>query len=94
LKSENKKLKNCFRWIEWSPNTKSPLFESDNFALPKPIDGVEEPLWVTLRREFLKHFPESERNSLLTGDPDQEFDQYTYIWIITYPEKVIQNLAI
>ncbi len=30
-------------------NSKGPLFESDNFALPKP-PGIEEPLWVTSRR--------------------------------------------
>jgi hypothetical protein len=44
-----------------------PLFESDNFGLSKPIPGVEQPLWVTSRREFLKQLPESERNILLTG---------------------------
>jgi hypothetical protein len=78
LKSESEKWKNSFHWKELSPNSKGPLFESYNFALPKLIPGVEEPLWVTSRREFLKHIPESERNILLTGDPDQEFDPYMY----------------
>jgi hypothetical protein len=45
-----------------------PFFESDNFALPKLIPCVE----------FSKHLPENERNILLTGDSDQEFDPYTY----------------
>jgi hypothetical protein len=35
--------------------------------------------------------PESERNILLTGDKDQEFDPYTYIWIYSYPEIAVQN---
>jgi hypothetical protein len=44
LKSEIELWKNCFRWKEWSPNSKGPLCESDKFALPKPIPGVEEPV--------------------------------------------------
>ena len=27
----------------------------------------------------------------MTGDPEQEFDPYTYIWIYTYPEIAVQN---
>ena len=80
-----------FKWKEWSPNTRGPLFKSDKFALPETIPGIEEPLWVTSRREFLKHLPESERNILLIGDPEQEFDPYTYIWIYTYPEIAVQK---
>jgi hypothetical protein len=38
--------------------------------------------------------PEIKRNILLTGDPNQEFYPYTYIWIYTYPEIAIQNPAI
>ena len=78
-------------WKEWSPNSKGPLYESDKFALPKPIPDIEEPQWVTSRREFLKSLPETERNIILTGDPEQEFDPYTYIWIDTYPELARQN---
>jgi hypothetical protein len=69
LKIESEKRKNCFGWKEWLPNSKGSLFENDNFALPKPIPGIEEPLWVTSRRYFLKQLPKSERNILLTGDP-------------------------
>jgi hypothetical protein len=76
------------------PNTKDHPFESDQFAVPKPIPDVKEPLWVTSRQEFLKYLTKIERNILLTGDPDQEFDPYTYIWIYTYPELAIQNPAI
>ena len=46
---------------------------------------------MSSRRQFLQCLPESERNILLTGDPNQEFDPYTYIWIYTYPELAIQN---
>jgi hypothetical protein len=38
--------------------------------------------------------PENERNILLTGDSDQEFDPYTYSWVYTCPEIAIQNPAI
>ena len=44
------KWKNCFKWKEWSPNTRGPLLKSDKFALPETIPGIEEPLWVTSRR--------------------------------------------
>jgi hypothetical protein len=71
-----------------------PTFESDNFALPKPIPGVTEPLWVTSKHEFLKYLPGSGRNIHLTGDPDKEFDPYTYIWICTYPDIAVQNPTI
>jgi hypothetical protein len=49
-------------------------FERDQFALPKPIAGVTETDWVTSRREFLKSLPDTERNIILTGDPEQIFD--------------------
>jgi hypothetical protein len=32
-----------------------------------------------------------ERNILSKGDPDQEFDPYTDIWIYKNPEVAIQN---
>jgi hypothetical protein len=38
------------------------LFERDQFALPKPIQGVNEPNWVTSHCEFLKSLPETGRN--------------------------------
>ncbi len=46
---------------------------------------------VTSRREFSRQLPDSERNIILTGDPEQEFDPHTYIWIYSYPELAIQN---
>ena len=51
-------------------------------------------MWVTARRDILKSLPESERNILLTGDPEQEFDPHTYIWIYTYTELAVQNPVI
>jgi hypothetical protein len=47
-----------------------------------------------LKKRIFKYFPETERNILLTGDPDKELDSYTYIWIYTYPELAILNTAI
>ena len=94
MEKGNFKWKNCFKWRAWSPNSKGPLFESDQYTLPKRIKDIEEPKWVTSRREFLKSLPEIERNIILTGDPDQEFDPYTYIWIYTYPEIARQNPVI
>ena len=91
LEKENQKWKNCFKWKDWSPNSKGPLFKSDKFALPKPIKNIEEPKWVSSRRDFLASLPSTERNIILTGDPEQEFDPYTYIWIYTYPEFARQN---
>jgi hypothetical protein len=38
--------------------------------------------------------PESERNILPTGDPEQDLNPYKYIWIYTYQERIIQNPAI
>ncbi len=49
---------------------------------------------MSSRREFLASLPSTERNIILTGDPDQEFDPYTYIWIYTYPEFARQNPVI
>jgi hypothetical protein len=91
LKSDSEKWKHCLCWKEWSPNSKGPLFESDNFALPNTMPDVEEPLWVTSRREFLKQQPVSERNILLTN---QEFDPYANVWIYTKSDIAVQNLAI
>jgi hypothetical protein len=42
----------------------------------------------------LKCLSESERKILFTGDPDQEFDPFTYIWILMYPKVRIQILTI
>ena len=64
LEKEIHKWKNCFKWKEWSPNSRGPLFESDKFALPKPIPGIEEPKWVISIREFLKSLPEIEKKTL------------------------------
>ena len=94
LEKENQKWKNCFKWRDWTPNSKGPLFNSDKFALPKPIKNIEEPKWVISRREFLASLPSTERNIILPGDPNQEFDPYTYIWIYTYPEFARQNPVI
>jgi hypothetical protein len=32
--------------------------------------------------------------NILTGDSEQEFDTYTFIWIYTYPVLAVQNPAI
>jgi hypothetical protein len=73
-KNRNSKLENCFKWREWLPNSKGPLFKSNQFALPKAIEGVTEADWVTSCHEFLKSLPETERNIILKGDPEQKFD--------------------
>jgi hypothetical protein len=70
LEIEVSKMKNDFKWRNWSPDSRCPLFESDKFDLPKTIAGIEESLWVTSKREFSKCLPEVERNTLLTGDPE------------------------
>ena len=35
--------------------------------------------------------PPRERNIILTGDPDQRFDPFSYIWCYSNPEIVVQN---
>ena len=35
--------------------------------------------------------PKQERNLILTGDPNLEFDPYTYIWIYSYPDLAALN---
>lgn len=35
------KWKNCYKWREWSPNTKGPLFVNNKFALPKTIPRIK-----------------------------------------------------
>jgi hypothetical protein len=68
IKTEIQKWKKCFKWHGWSP-----LFESDQFALLKTIEGVPEPNWEISRHEFLKSLSETEINIVLTGDREQIF---------------------
>ena len=63
MEKEIFKWKNCFKWKAWSANSKGPLFESDKFALPKPIKDIEEPEWVISRREFLKSLQNQKETS-------------------------------
>jgi hypothetical protein len=39
----------------------------------------------------LELLPPEERNILLTGDPDQAFDPFSYIWCYSYPEIAARN---
>ena len=91
LKIESDKWKNCFKWNSKEAHQIGPAFDSDEFALPKPILGVKEPCWVHNRRLFLKSLPAEERNILLTGDPNLKFDPYTYILVYSFPEIAAQN---
>jgi hypothetical protein len=36
----------------------------------------------------------AERNIILAGDSEQEFNTFTYIWIYTYPELALKNPVI
>jgi hypothetical protein len=51
---------------------------------------MTEPDWLPSRREFLKSLPDTEKNIILAGDPEQKIDPYSYNWIYTYPELAIQ----
>ena len=91
LISEATKWKNCFKWNQKEAHQSGPAFHSDKFGLPEQLPGIEEPCWVHNRRLFLKALPESERNIILTGDPEKKFDPYVYIWIYSFPTIAAQN---
>ena len=86
LKIESDKWKNCFKWNSKEAHQIGPAFDSDEFALPKPILGVKEPCWVHNRRLFLKSLPAEERNILLTGDPYLKFDPIHSVILIQSSE--------
>ncbi len=56
-----------------------PFLENVKVALSKPLSGVEEPPLGYLKTRYLKYLPDIERNVLLTGDTDQEFDPFQHI---------------
>jgi hypothetical protein len=70
------------------PHDLGPIFECDQYSLPRLTPGVKQSVWVHNRRKFLQSLTFHERNIVLTGDPYVEFDPYTYILVFNYPEQV------
>jgi hypothetical protein len=68
----------------------------DEYALPKQIQGVQQPNWVYKRRNFLKSLSVEERNSILTGDPAFAFDPVPYqvVYNYSYADAVRQVPAL
>ena len=92
LKTEATLWKQSFKFIQKESHQIGPSYISDKFGLPEQTK--EEPCWVHNRRQFLELLPPAERNILLTGDPDQRFDPFSYIWCYSYPEIAAQNPAL
>jgi hypothetical protein len=89
LKSEAALWKQSFKFINKEQHQIGPSYIADKFGLPEHTKT--EPCWVHSRRQFLELLPPGERNILLTGDPDQTFDPFSYIWCYTYPQIAAQN---
>jgi hypothetical protein len=52
MEKEISRKKKYFKQRGWSSNKKCPLFGSNKFALPETMPGIEEPMWMTSRRQF------------------------------------------
>ena len=89
LKSEAALWKQSFKFINKDHHQIGPSYIADKFGLPEHTKA--EPCWVHSRRQFLELLPPEERNILLTGDPDQAFDPFSYIWCYSYPEIAARN---
>ena len=89
LKSEAALWKQSFKFINKEQHQIGPSYIADKFGLPEHTKT--EPCWVHSRRQFLELLPPEERNILLTGDPDQAFDPFSYIWCYSYPQIAAQN---
>ena len=66
----------------------------DKFGLPRQIENVEQPSWVQNRRKFLETLNKQERNLVLTGDPNLEFDPFTYVLLYSFPQQAQNYPAI
>jgi hypothetical protein len=90
IKTEQQKWDACL--IKTGPSS----FVMDEYALPKQIQGVQQPNWVYKRRNFLKSLSVEERNSILTGDPAFAFDPVPYqvVYNYSYADAVRQVPAL
>ena len=77
VKTETIKWKNSLVRNEWC--NIGTYWKLDKFGLPREIEKVEQPIWVQNRRKFLETLNKQERNIVLTGDPNLEFDPFTYV---------------
>jgi hypothetical protein len=92
VKSETIKWKNSLVRNEWC--NIGTYWKLDKFGLPRPIENVEQPLWVQNRRKFLQTLNKQERNLVLTGDPNLEFDPFTYVLLYSFPQQAQNYPAI
>ena len=92
VKSETIKWKNSLVRNEWC--NIGTYWKLDKFGLPRPIDNVEQPIWVQNRRKFLETLNKQERNLVLTGDPNLEFDPFTYVLLYSFPQQAQNYPAI
>ena len=85
VKTETIKWKNSLVRNDWC--NISTYWKLDKFGLPKQIEKVEQPIWVQNRRKFLDSLNKQERNIVLTGDPNLEFDPFTYVLLYSFPQQ-------
>jgi len=71
-------------WLRKNHWGYGPVYESDEYGLPKQRPGVGQPAWVIKRRNYLKKLPVAVRNLLLTGDPLFSFDPVVYDTVSIY----------
>ena len=89
--SKTEKWKKCLQktWGNLGPANKV-----EKFALPFPIQGVEQPKWVHNGRKFLESLNFKERDLVLAGDPYIEYDPCTYVLVFSYTQQVVNYPAI
>ena len=92
VKTETIKWKNSLVRNEWC--NIGTYWKLDKFGLPREIEKVEQPIWVQNRRKFLETLNKQERNLVLTGDPNLEFDPFTYVLLYSYPQQAQNYPAI
>ena len=85
VKTETIKWKNSLVRNEWC--NIGTYWKLDKFGLPREIEKVEQPIWVQNRRKFLETLNKQERNIVITGDPNLEFDPFTYVLLYSYPQQ-------
>jgi hypothetical protein len=94
IEKETKTWKKCLVERKKEPQHLGPSFQCDQFGLPRLTPGIKQPIWVHNRRKILQSLTFKERNILLTGDPFEKFNPYTYILVYNYPEQINQYLNI
>ena len=92
VQTETLKWKNSLVRNEWC--NIGTYWKLDKFGLPRQMEKVEQPIWVQNRRKFMESLNKQERNIVLTGDPNLEFDPFTYVLLYSFPQQAQNYPAI